>query len=610
MDFIAFFPGPKAGPVTAFERATGALTRALPGISVSTRKVEGAQLLCVTPKGGKPSVLERDAGFLAVKGMIVDPNGSAEAALPEGMLDAFASGDPKRFGKYEGTFGLASWDGRARRACLAVDQAATICLYAIEAEGGLYASTTPVALAVGLGLGLEPEALRQFLVRGSVTAPLSMFSGLRRFDFGQYAVFENGRLSIQRHWVPFAEPRRISFQAAAAELASIASDRVGRYAKQAGPTVFDMTSGYDSRLMVAAAHKAGVPVAITVNGDRDSLEILAPLQAAERFGWPLHHFVQREVWTRPIDAELLREGLFRTGGEMVATVPYNHIITRPILSEKYRLHMHGASVGSDVARYYTWSQEFTQIGRRQRPNIDRLMRYRFLQGGRPPADLYAADPFPAFDQELRARILDVCKLGEGRRNTEVLDAIHLWKLTGFTSIYTSALYELMPTVPPINSAAYIQAGMTVPLRYKMTTNLVRQVIWNLFPELAKLPTNYGNTAEPARLRSLHRELMQVANRAGHLIGKLDRVYLGGRWTSRLLKNTAPMTRPLPLPFAKDAVRDILRPPAMASRGFYTDQCACLFEDDARWGEPAFLRAVTLELLCRELGIEPGPELLA
>ena len=616
-DFCAYLPGrpgatPEAGRLETYAASVEDL---LQDAVVQRTDAGGATVLAVHARGHQPVVYADGPHLFAQKGLCFNVRRLSTEVRPAETFATVMAGDAPAFTALEGTFGLMAWDGEAQVGRLLVDQTATMNLYAIEADGGLYVTTLPIPLAKALGLGLEPEGVQQFIVRGYITAPLSLFGGLRRLSWGEHAVFAAGSLKVSRYWSPITTESDISFRQAATDLASIASDRVRRYAALAGPQVFDLTSGYDSRLVVAAAKFADVPLALTVNADRDSLEYQMPRRISERLGVPLHHYVQREMWTQPITRDMRRELVCRTSGEMSFTSGYHQLLTRPELGRTYGMHVHGASVGSDHARYYAWAQEFTDIGKRQRPNLDRLLRYRFLQAGPPPEGVFATDFYPRFRDQLVARIEDIFDACEGNRNTDTLDVVHTWKNTAFISAYTSSLYGLLPTAPPINSAAFINKAVSLPVRYKVTANLVRTVIELLSPELAAEETHYGNTAEAVRLSTAPLEAKQLAKRAGHLVSKLDRVYAGGRLSRHvnLIGSPPSMTRPLQVPFDTPELRSTLDPATMATRAMYQPG----FLQELVGGTPEqwqarqglLLKVLNLELVCREVGIVPDASAL-
>ncbi len=167
----------------------------------------------------------------------------------------------------------------------------------------------------------------------------------------------------------------------------LAVDRTRRFSKLKSPVLYDLTSGYDSRFNICAAVAAGIPFGVTVNGPDTSIEVRIAKKVAGLLGVRMHHFDPAKVWTRPIDASMRRELVYRTGGGLRFPEAYHHLLTRPSLAVTYGLHV-GGGVGTDILRYHAWSHELYRIGRRRKADVDSLMRYRVFQGGPPPPGLF------------------------------------------------------------------------------------------------------------------------------------------------------------------------------------------------------------------------------
>ena len=610
-DFVAFFPGDGAAPPpAAFAALPRIFADGLHAQAVRAEQLGGATLFRTAPPDGRVfRFFARDGSWVVVKGLMVDVRARQPQVDLEGLLDDLVQGAEPDLNRYEGTFAAAAWDARARRGWAFNDQVSLLNLYYGEFDGGLYVASTALPLAVALGLEPSREGLQEFLVRGCILAPASAFAGLARLDVGQHVRFEAGRCRVGQHWRAYKEPaphRRLDDAAAA--IASVIADRVRRFDAVSGPMVFDLTGGYDSRLLASGAHFAGVKPTVTVNGPRDLPDVIVSKQVAAAAGWPMLYFDTDRLDGRPIDPEMRRELTFRTNGEIVFSDVYNQQFSRPMLAERFNLHAGG--VGGEFVRYYPWSQEFFGIGRRRKANVENVLRYRVLQGRFPPADLFERPWYPALRDRLHAQIDAICASAPGTLTNQQLDAVHVWKFSSGTSLYMSALFNWFPTCLPLLTAGFVEAGIETPWRLRLSTALDRRLIGMLAPRAADVVTIYGGPASPLRLATVPLHLRQTMRQCGHLVAKVDSVLGTGR-----LRRWAVPTR---APARKDHLltpefRDFLTPEKMRSRGLYAmpGLRRVLAGSDDEWAARGGLiqRIATVEQVCRELRFEPGPELL-
>lgn len=565
------------------------LENALGGAVAITTSPAHAPRLFMAPDG---------YGWIVVKGIMFDIGADGPRVDLETVWNRFSTNRRIDWNRFEGFFALAVWDGRGRRGFALNDQTSTLNAYYAEDERYVYFATRALPLARVLGRGIDPASAREFLARGALVAPSTMFTGLKRLDVGEHVVFEDHAASVGRHW---HFPDRIeswSLRRSAEEAAGVSSDRVRRYALAAGgKAVFDLTSGYDSRLLASAAHHAGIEPSVTVNGPGDDEEVVIASRVAQAAGWPMFHFDPFDSWTRTVDAETRRQLAIRTDGNLPFTEIYHHLVTRPVLAAEFRLH--AAGVGGEFIRYHPWGQEFFRIGRRGRANVDNILKFRMLHGGAPPP-VFASDWYGLFKKQLRSRVEAVCALLPGTLITQQLDAVHVWKQTGHPSLYLSATFDWLPTTVPSMSAGFVTVGMVTPWRHRLTAGLTRRVIHTLCPEAASVVTRYGGTAGPVRPSNLIRHLYQPLKRFGHLAAKLDRVFLRGVVTGRL----RPRVPWPPVPYAADEFRSFLNPDSMYTRELFCDAGFAWLRSWTGASEKLLLRVATLEQVCRELDFKP------
>jgi hypothetical protein len=613
-NFVAFFPSREAAqPPTAFSALERIFRAPLRADDVRTDVLRGATLLRTRSAGMSPRfrASEDGAGWIVVKGQIFDVRSETPLVELEELLQRFLAEDLADLNRYEGTFALAAWDARRRQGWALNDQASMLNLYYGEQDAGLYVATNAFSLACALGLGLNPHGVQELLARNALLAPTTMFAGLRRVNVGEHIRYRAGTLAHGEHWnkyEPEADYRSVREAADAA--AGVVGDRVARYAAVAGgPVVCDLTGGLDSRLIASTADAAGLKPAVTVNGPPDREDVRIAHQVASAMQWGMKYFNTPLLWRVEITPDMRRELLYRTNGELPFSEAYHHLLSRPQLASQFDLHLMGN--GGELLRYFPWSQEFFGIGRRRLASVNRLLDYRFL-GGAPPPSLFSQNWLPALRSRLGARIEAICGEQPGTRTTQQLDAVYVWKMTGHSSVYISAVYDWLPSVAPLLSAGLVKASVSMPWKMRLTSQLQRQMIYATSARAAGIATVYGATAEPTSFKNVHLAAWQSAKRAAHLFEKLDSVLLRGTLTERSPSKRAALEEHKS--FLMHQAERLLTPKSMLSRALYTTEglhkTLSGSDEDRQARYSVIMRLATVEALCRELGFEPEEDFLS
>jgi hypothetical protein len=612
-NFVAFFPSKDRAQFPAsFSELDRIFRGPLLADHVQTEVLNGAAILHTRSAGRAPRFYAQEdgAGWIVVKGQIFDVRSETSAVDLRELLHHFLTGELSGLNQYEGTFALAAWDARRQQGWAVNDQTSMLNLYYGEYDAGLYVSTNALSLARALGLGLDPRGVQELLARNYAgdLAPTTMFAGLRRVDIGEHVRYRAGTLSRGKHW-HWYEPEASygSIREAADAAAAVVVDRVARYAASASPVISDLTGGLDSRLLASAANASGLEFAVTVNGPPDHQDVRIAHRVAETMQWDMRYFNTQLLWTAKITPDMRRELLYRTSGELPFTEVYHHLLTRPQLGQDFNLSMQGS--GGPLFRYFPWSQEFFGIGRRRLANVDNVLKYRILPQP-PPPSLFSQDWLPALRSRLKSRLEGICREQPGARTTQQLDAVHLWKETGHSSLYMSAVYDWLPSVSPLLSAGVVKAGIKMPWVMRLTSRLQRQMIYTLSPRAARVVTAYGGTAESTSFSNVHLTALQAAKRGVHLANKVYRVRLKG---AKKYRSSGTSVTKGQIIFLTDALQEFLAPNTMLSRALYDaeslHQVLGGSDEDRQAHSLLIQKLATVEGLCREVGFEPEADFL-
>ena len=615
-DFFACFPAPGRNAATAvFDLISEAVLTGQKADDVTRHLMPRCQLL-VSRSGANEPFLHmnpRKDFVLVSKGIMFDCAADQPAVDPSRVQSALQQNDIAALLRYEGTFACCAWDETAGRGFLFNDQVSQLNLYYMENSDGVYASSNALCLARSLHLGLDPRGAAEFFALGLVYAPDSMFEGLKRLSTGEFLTIEDGRLTKEKAWQPCGQGAPVKVRADAIEgVVTMIKDRCGRYYRAAPDTriVCDITGGYDSRLLAAACLNLGCDFGLTVNGLPDLGDVRIAHKIADTCGLELRYFDTTGVLPADIEQDLKIQLLYLTNGELPFNEIYRHYLSRPVLAKDFDIHFNGS--GGELFRYYPWSQEFFGIGRRKLASVDRALRYRYVPKKMPRMELFRHNWYPDFENRLRAHLSNIFLTLPDSLTTQQLDAAYVWKKTGMPTVYLSSHQNWLPSVCPFLTAGVVEAAVSLPWTFRLTSRFQRELIQALSPDLARLETEYGGVGAPASIGTIYSESKQVANRARKLFGKLDAMILGGRLTRSLSRPTEDeYSAQLPIP---PLFQNLLRPGHMRSAQLYDPETfrsmVEISRSDVSWPRPLVERVATIELLCRELEFEPDGDFFA
>ena len=135
---------------------------------------------------------------------IQDGYGSIE---PSDVLARLERGDLSFLNEFEGSFACIAYHAPSENYVFWNDQSSTVDAYFWDNASEQIYSTNSVSVAKIAEPGLSPRGTRQFLARGSIMAPDTLFQGIRRLSLGEsIARIGRGHAFKQSHWQPQVEP--------------------------------------------------------------------------------------------------------------------------------------------------------------------------------------------------------------------------------------------------------------------------------------------------------------------------------------------------------------------------------------------------------------------
>jgi len=507
------------------------------------------------------------------------------------------------FDQLQGQFAFARLEKRSGDLTLWSDRLGIHPLYSCIVDGIPIVGTSALVLASLSGAGLNLHSA-YCLVSGTVPfAPYSLFERVRRLSWGEIAVLKQGRHEIRQTWSPYRAAESYARLGEAAARGAAVLKRISAQITRMAPRIIsDLTSGLDSRLIVAGLSSVeGSRFAIHVSGSEDFDTRIARI-AANKFGWELHHHTPPPDWGKT-RFEFFEKGVLYSDGEFSGGDCDGMLRQRRVLSEDFDLVLGGG--GGELLRDFFWTQEFFHAGKTSRVHVERLLKARFYLTN---VDfVFRAHRFRDCRADIRRRIEEICNLDRGARNTQKLDAVLLWRYGGkFSSVRLNNW--LCPTAAPCFSHEVAEWSFGVPWQFRRHGRLVRHVITALDPALSRLPTWYGGNANPLGWRQPWGTLRFAANHCLRGARRLRVPILG-----RLYRSPCRGTD------SRQADRDFVlvlheqfgsQPEHFCSADLYHPMELKKLLDDAR--EPGFnkfgllYRIASLELICRFLQTHGAP----
>lgn len=160
------------------------------------------------------------------------------------------------FSQLLGMFAIAIWDARRNRMVLARDRIGQKPLYYSVKDGRLVFGSELKCLVAAGGIcsEIDPAAIDEFLTYQYVPYPGTIWKGVKKLAPGHFAVFENGRLSVQRYWNfdPSLE-RPMRAGEAQQRLRELLTDSVRLRMQSDVPLGSFLSGGIDSSMITAIA---------------------------------------------------------------------------------------------------------------------------------------------------------------------------------------------------------------------------------------------------------------------------------------------------------------------------------------------------------------------
>jgi hypothetical protein len=400
----------------------------------------------------------------------------------------------------DGQFALLRLDPGGETVRLATDQLGMKPLYAAVSGARTFVATSALVLAKHLRAAPSRAGLEAFLRSGLQFGQATQWQGIERLRPAEVREFGASGPSTST----YAEPRldedvgRLSLSEAAELCIERASAAIAARYGSERPWV-DLTGGFDSRLLSLLTRRAGFePIANTFGAEGDE-DVRLARRVAAACGWPWTRIDLPPDWTARLP-ELLGEAVAWGDGHLDALPLAAVLLGHREKAEQGALLLNGG--GGEEFRDHPWGHELWSAGRTTTVNYRRLIAWRLLL----PVDLSAlrSDPTAAVTAAFREELETRARPFESMPNTFQGDLLYAYKMTGHSGAYQAAAGASIDLEVPFYLRPILLNVISVAPRHRRFHRLMREMIVQLDPRVAAIPTETGGPAEPLRPGNLPR----------------------------------------------------------------------------------------------------------
>lgn len=408
--------------------------------------------------------------------------------------------DVSDLSEIDGQFAWLSYDAGIDRFQVATDPFGMQALYVAQKADKTYLSTSALALAKHLRSAPSRLGLQIFLRAGYQFGKVTNWEGIERLDPGTRISFTAQGPTRDVYWRPSIDESvaQLGLGDAADHCRSVVVDAYRRSFAGRPRGWADLTGGYDSRLLTLLLQAAGVDFATNTVGAEDTPDVQIASRVANAAGWDWSRFDIAANWP-----DLLPELIPRSVGwgdcHLDAIQLAEVLAAHAAKAHLYPTLLNGG--GGEHFQSYAWQQEFLNVGRSNRVNLDNWVDMMMMKPI--STDVFAADPTPEVRDDLRARMAAYAEPYSSHLNTVQLDMLYAYKCTGHFGAYLSAGSGALSMELPFYIKPVFGAAFSTSHRHRVGHRLMRRMIQALNPAVAALATTKGGPAAPLRAGNAH-----------------------------------------------------------------------------------------------------------
>jgi hypothetical protein len=468
---------------------------------------------------GSPIIYDRSTGsWLAAIGTWLHSDGYGSGSEKRLLNRYLESNHAILASELEGFFVIIIFDARVMATLIITDLVGSCHAYQREVRDSLVFCGSSLVLASLDKPDLDPIGCQEFLGTGVIYEDRTLHKSVRKLAAASIYRFSRcGKQTIERYWQFPREERNLHDpRVASGALWETLCSSASRVGKLFSKPVCDLTGGYDSRVLVAACLGAKLPISTVVSGPTGSPDVEISHGLAQALVLPHRHVERSEEASH----EEFNDAVQLTDGEFDSLQYVRVQQIHRELARSFDISLNGSF--GELARGYWWELLVPHTGTRRLLNSRRLSVRRYVTGG------VRVELFPA---KTRINLADHMRGVIERNNVPVRDlantaqmdnAYLMLRMQRWQGRIATSTNRIWPCFSLFMCRSILDTILSLPPRLRKRSFLVRRMLVDFQPRLARYPLEHGYPAEPMTPQNVLRFAPLVSSYARRVTSRLLR----------------------------------------------------------------------------------------
>lgn len=398
----------------------------------------------------------------------------------------------------DGFFNLMFWDEIEKKLCIVTDIiGSAYCFFRIINDCIIVSNSSYFLAKLGR-VTIDLESFQEFFNLGIIYGKKSFFNEVKRLDFSSIISIKNGSIESKKYWrAENIHEIECSIDEAVDKFSECLSSCIDKSEGVSSNPVIDLTSGFDSRVLVTGFINQNKKFSTNVVGNNKSKDVIISKELAAIYNISHNHVETKKT----INYEHFMSLLWLTDGEMDLFEYSNIFNTHLWLSKKFNIGFNGSF--GELARGYWWELLVPNVGKYQRLDSRMLSKKRFAAQVA-PISLIELNHQELIDR-LAAEIDHLLDPIRDTRNTFQMDCCYLFmRMRCWQGRIASATDRIWPCFSPLMLRQMIELLLALPPEIKNNDRLYRNFLAKVNPLWAKHRTESGCPAEPVMFKNAYK----------------------------------------------------------------------------------------------------------
>ena len=480
----------------------------------------------------------------------------------------------------EGFFVILVGDQESKELWILTDIIGSCHSFLRSWDGVLALSNSSLQLACLDQVTLDPVGCQEFLNTGVVYEDRTIYREVKKLGPGQVYSCSQGMMKNQQtYWnVADLSPHSLEGGVAVDHLMGSLMNAAKKITHVYPHPVCDLTSGYDSRAVVAAFLNSQSAFSTTVSGEVTSPDVKISTSIAKAFGIAHLHI----PCDAPFTFQQVKEALRYTDGEY-DLIEYSQILSvHERLRQSFDISVNGSF--GEVARGYWWELLFPFAGQRAPLDAQQIAQKRYVTQAfdetifSPEHRLNLVSHFTSMIQRANVGL-------EEFPNTLQMDNAYLrLRMQRWQGKIASSTNQLWPCLSPCMFRSVLEVMLQTSTNFRRRGLVVRQMLEDRLPQLASFPLEHGWPAVPVRWDTFCQFWPVPMYFGKKVIDKLVSQSGLSRATSSLPTSKPPVRLRM---WKEKEVQDLFSSPSIKGEGIFEPRALSQFLEQSRKVDFAF-----------------------